>query len=85
MLRPFNLLNDAPGKGFGIYNSRTGSRVGVLNLMGNIFMKKCEDVFKVTKNFLDKNKLKDSYDFLCTFRAQIPKYGPNKKARPWGR
>ncbi len=72
LLRPFNLLNDAPGKGFGIYNSRTGSRVGVLNLMGNIFMKKCEDVFKVTKNFLDKNKLKDSYDFLIVdFHGEI--------------
>ena len=24
LLRPFNLFNDAPGKGFGIYNSRNG-------------------------------------------------------------
>ena len=25
--------------------------VGVLNLMGNVFMKKCDDVFKTAENF----------------------------------
>ena len=72
LLRPFNLLNDSPGKGFEIYNSRNGFRVGVLNLMGNIFMKKCEDVFKITNDFLEKNKLKDKYDFLIVdFHGEI--------------
>ena len=37
LLRPLNLLDDAPGKGFDIYNSRRGFKIGVLNLMGNIF------------------------------------------------
>ena len=32
--------------------------------MGNVFMKKCEDVFEVSKNFLNQNKLKSNYDFL---------------------
>ena len=41
LLRPLNLSNDAPGNGFGIYDSIGGYKVGVLNLMGNIFMKKC--------------------------------------------
>ena len=46
--------------------------MGVLNLMGNVFMKKCEDVFKTTDNFLEKNKLKDKYDFLIVdFHAEI--------------
>ena len=45
LLRPLNLIEGAPGNGFEIYSSKTGHRVGVLNLMGNIFMKKCEDVF----------------------------------------
>ena len=26
-------------------------KIGVLNLMGNVFMKKCEDVFETAKNF----------------------------------
>ena len=44
--------------------SKKGLRVGVLNLMGNVFMKKCKDVFEVTKNFIDNHKLKKNYDFL---------------------
>ena len=72
LLRPFNLSNDAPGKGFGVYNSKKGLNVGVLNLMGNIYMKKCKDVFEVTKNFLENNSLKNQYDFLIVdFHGEI--------------
>jgi hypothetical protein len=71
-LRPLNLSNDTPGKGFGIYNSKKGYKVGVLNLMGNIFMKKSENVFETTNNFLEKNKLRDKYDFLIVdFHGEI--------------
>ena len=72
LLRPLNLFEKSPGKGFEIYNSRKGFKIGVLNLMGNIFMKKCEDAFKATKNFLEINKLKDNYDFLIVdFHGEI--------------
>ena len=72
LLRPLNLLNKSPGKGFDIYNSRKGFKIGVLNLMGNIFMKKCNDVFIEAKNFLEKNKLKYQYDFLIVdFHGEI--------------
>jgi len=72
LLRPLNLSNNVPGKGFGIYNSRNGMKIGVLNLMGNVFMKKCEDVFKCTNQFLEKNNLKDKYDFLIVdFHGEI--------------
>ena len=64
LLRPSNLSGDVPGNGFGIYDSIGGYKVGVLNLMGNVFMKKCDDVFVKSKYFLDRNKLKDKYDFL---------------------
>ena len=71
LLRPLNLLN-SPGKGFDIYNSRKGFKIGVLNLMGNIFMKKCNDVFIEAKNFLEKYKLKYQYDFLIVdFHGEI--------------
>ena len=72
LLRPLNLLKNSPGKGFDIYNSRKGFKIGVLNLMGNIFMKKCNDVFIEAKNFLEKNKLKYQYDFLIVdFHGEI--------------
>ncbi len=64
LLRPLNLSNNAPGKGFEIYNSKKGFKVGVLNLMGNVFMKKCDDVFKTAENFIKNYKLKENYDFL---------------------
>ena len=51
LLRPQNLPEGSPGKGFGIFTSKNNKKVAVVNLMGNIFMKKCEDVFKSAKNF----------------------------------
>ena len=72
LLRPFNLPNDAPGNGFGIYKTIGGYKVGVLNLMGNVFMKKCEDVFVKSREFLDQNVLKETYDFLLVdFHGEI--------------
>ena len=72
LLRPINLPIVSPGKGFGIYNSKNGLRIGVLNLMGNIFMKKCDDVFESAKIFKNKYKLKEDYDFLIVdFHGEI--------------
>jgi len=72
LLRPLNMFNDLPGKGFEIYNSRKGFKIGVLNLIGNIFMKKCNNVFETSRNFLKKNKLKNTYDFLIVdFHGEI--------------
>tara|TARA_A100001011_G_scaffold397828_1_gene500087 strand:+ start:514 stop:1320 length:807 start_codon:yes stop_codon:yes gene_type:complete len=72
LLRPFNFTKDIPGKGFNTFNSKSGLKVGVLNLMGNVFMKKCDDVFKVSENFLNQNKLKLNYDFLVVdFHGEI--------------
>ena len=72
LLRPLNLSNDAPGEGFRIFHSTGGHKVGVLNLMGNVFMKKCDDVFIKSKEFLEQNKLRDKYDFLIVdFHGEI--------------
>ena len=51
LLRPKNLFEPAPGKGFNIYKTNDNIKIGVLNLMGNVFMKKCEDVFQASRNF----------------------------------
>jgi len=72
LLRPDNLPTNSPGKGFGIYKSKNGFKVGVLNLMGNVFMKKSEDVFKTADLFLKKNKFRGDYDFLVVdFHGEI--------------
>jgi len=72
LLRPKNLFEPSPGKGFEIYNTTKNIKIGVLNLMGNVFMKKCDDVFEISKKFVDKYKLKKDYDFLIIdFHGEI--------------
>ena len=72
LLRPENLSILSPGKGFEIYNAPGGTKIGVLNLMGNIFMKKCDNVFETAKNFLNKYKIKKDMDFLVVdFHGEI--------------
>jgi len=72
LLRPRNLFEPAPGKGFEIYETSKNIKIGVLNLMGNVFMKKCDDVFEASKKFMEKYKLKDDYDFLIVdFHGEI--------------
>ena len=71
LLRPKNLFEPSPGKGFGIFTAKNSMKVGVLNLMGNVFMKKCEDVFEAAEIFMKKYKLKEDYDFLLVdFHAE---------------
>ena len=64
LLRPQNLPKGSPGSGFGIFNSKNNKKVAVINLMGNIFMKKCEDVFKEAKKFIQTIQLKKDADFI---------------------
>ena len=64
LLRPQNLTEGSPGKGFGIFNSKNNKKVAVVNLMGNIFMKKCDDVFEAAKIFIQNVKLKRDADFI---------------------
>ena len=72
LLRPKNLFEPSPGKGFEVFTSKNNLKIGVLNLMGNIFMKKCDDVFEASKKFIDKYKLKKDYDFLIVdFHGEI--------------
>ena len=72
LLRPKNLFEPAPGKGFEVFTTTENIKIGVLNLMGNVFMKKCEDVFEIAKKFIDEYKLKKYYDLLVVdFHGEI--------------
>ncbi len=64
LLRPENLIKPSPGKGFGIFLSKNKKKVAVINLMGNVFMKKSDDVFLAAKKFLDNIELKKNADFI---------------------
>jgi len=72
LLRPENLIKGSPGMGSGIFKSKNNKKVAVINLMGNIFMKKCEDVFESAKQIIQKIKLKRDADFVVVdFHGEI--------------
>ena len=64
LLRPENLVKGSPGKGYDIFKAKNNKKVAVLNLMGNIFMKKSENVFLAAKKFINEIKLKRDADFI---------------------
>jgi len=73
LLRPANLAQGSPGRGYKIYFSKDKKfKIGVINLMGNVFMRKTEDVFKSAKEICNKMKLKKDVDFLVVdFHGEI--------------
>ena len=72
LLRPHNLIEPSPGKGFKIFTMDNGIKIAVLNLMGNVFMKKCDDVFEASKKFFKNNSLKKEYNYLIVdFHGEI--------------
>jgi metallophosphoesterase (TIGR00282 family) len=65
LLRPHNLAEGSPGNGFGIFLSKNKKyKIAVINLMGNIFMKKTEDLFDAAKKLQNKIQLKKDADFI---------------------
>ena len=73
LLRPANLAEGSPGNGYGIYFTKNDKfKIGVINLMGNVFMKKTDDVFEVAKRIKRKIILKKNVDFIIVdFHGEI--------------
>jgi len=72
ILRPKNFFEPSPGKGFEIFTTVNNFKIGVLNLIGNVFMRKSNDVFETANQFVNKFKLKEDFDFLVVdFHGEI--------------
>jgi len=73
LLRPSNLAEGSPGRGYEIFLTKDKNyKVGVINLMGNVFMRKTEDVFQEAKKLSKKMILKKNVDFLVVdFHGEI--------------
>ena len=73
LLRPANLAEGSPGKGFEIYLTKNKKyKIGVINLMGNVFMRKSDDAFQEAKKIKEKMILKKNVDFLAVdFHGEI--------------
>ena len=63
LIRPANLLEGQPGNGYGIYEIKN-KKIAVINLIGNVFMKKSQDLFSFTEKIIKKIKLKKEADFI---------------------
>ncbi len=46
LVRPANLPPGTPGEGFRVFRATDGTPVGVINLLGRVFMKECECPFR---------------------------------------
>ena len=65
LLRPSNFIKGTPGNGFGTFKIKnTNYKVGVINLIGNVFMKNSENMFDHALELKKKMQLKKNVDFL---------------------
>ena len=72
LLRPENFVQGTPGNGHGIYLAKNDKKIGVINLMGNVFMKKTDDVFEIAKKLKNKIVLRKNVDYLIIdFHGEI--------------
>jgi len=63
LIRPANLLEGQPGNGYGVYEIKN-YKIAVINLIGNVFMKKSQDLFSFTEKIIKKIQLKKNADFI---------------------
>lgn len=69
LLRPANLPPGAPGAGHYVARASNGVNVGVINLMGRVFMQPIEDPFRVVLTEIEKVK-KDASIVFVDFHAE---------------
>ena len=58
LLRPCNFPDNTPGRGYGVYKSKGGEIVAVINVMCRLFMDNLEDPFKTVESIIDILKVK---------------------------
>ncbi|HUL22929.1 MAG TPA: TIGR00282 family metallophosphoesterase [Thermodesulfobacteriota bacterium] len=69
ILRPANYPPKVPGKGSGLFRSRNGQTVGVLNLEGRVFMKNLDCPFRVGEKEVESLR-KETPIILVDFHAE---------------
>jgi metallophosphoesterase (TIGR00282 family) len=64
ILRPINYPPGTPGKGAGLFETRGGHRVLVINPMGRVFMDSLDDPFRAVESQLDACPLGEAADAI---------------------
>jgi len=57
LLRPLNLTEGAPGRGYSVITTAAGQKILVINAMGRLFMDAHDDPFAVTNKLLGQYRL----------------------------
>ncbi len=62
VLRPANYPGTSPGRGSGVFTSKSGKKIGVINLQGRVFMDALDCPFQKVETELEK--IKPQTDFI---------------------
>ncbi|HLE25260.1 MAG TPA: TIGR00282 family metallophosphoesterase [Thermodesulfobacteriota bacterium] len=79
LLRPANYPKGTPGKGHGIFETKTGYRIGVVNLCGKLFMDSYEHPFLTALDLVNELS-KHTRMIIVDFHAEATS---EKKAMGW--
>ncbi len=69
LLRPANYPAGAPGRGGGVFATSAGSKIGILNLEGRVFMSQLECPFRTADAWIDRLREETSV-ILVDFHAE---------------
>lgn len=79
LLRPANYPEGTPGKGCGVYEKKDGKKIGILNLVGRVFMEPMDCPFRAALRELEKLK-EETRVILVDFHAEAT---AEKQAMGW--
>ena len=70
LLKPYNFAEGSPGLGFNIYELYNKEKIAVINIMGNLFMRSCDNAFFKIEEVLQKIDVKDLSFIFVDFHAE---------------
>lgn len=79
ILRPANIPPGAPGHGYGVFEGARGVKVGVLNLIGRVFLPPADDPFRIGRRALEEMRA-DTAVLFVDFHAEA---SSEKQAFAW--
>ena len=70
LLKPYNFAEGSPGLGFNIYELDNKEKIAVINIMGNLFMRSCDNAFFKIEEVLQKIDVNDLSFIFVDFHAE---------------
>ena len=70
LLKPYNFAEGTPGLGFNTYIDKNGKKIAVINIMGNLFMRSCDNAFFKVEEVLKNIDTQDLSFIFVDFHAE---------------